>query len=83
MEVIRAADPGLSGVAMRGTRLPGGHPEGLLEALANLYRDFAADMRGEGGSLVPGIEDGLRGMALVATAVAASRDERGWVDFTV
>lgn len=83
MEVIRAADPGLSGVAMRGTRLPGGHPEGLLEALANLYRDFAADMRGEGGSLVPGIEDGLRGMALVAAAVAASRDERGWVDFTV
>ncbi|KQM18251.1 Gfo/Idh/MocA family protein [Novosphingobium sp. Leaf2] len=83
MEIIRAGDPGLSPLAMRGTRLPGGHPEGLLEALANLYRDFVADLKGEGGSLVPGIEDGLRGMALVATAVAASRDARGWIDLTV
>lgn len=83
MEVVRAADPGLSAVAMRGTRLPGGHPEGLLESLANLYRDFAMELRGEAGSLVPGVEDGLRGMALVAAAVEASREERGWIDFTV
>ncbi|PNU06745.1 oxidoreductase [Novosphingobium guangzhouense] len=83
MEIVRAGDPGLSEVARRGTRLPGGHPEGLLESLANLYRDFAMELRGQSGSLVPGAGDGLRGMALVAAAVAASRDERGWVDFTV
>ncbi|WP_404476251.1 Gfo/Idh/MocA family protein [Novosphingobium sp. BL-52-GroH] len=83
MEVVRAGDAGLSPVAMRGTRLPGGHPEGLLEALANLYRDFAGTLRGEAGSLVPGVDEGLRGMALVATAVVASRDGRGWVDFEV
>lgn len=83
MEIVRAGDPSLSEVARRGTRLPGGHPEGLLESLANLYRDFAMQLRGQAGSLVPGVEDGLRGMALVAAAVAASRDERGWVDFTV
>lgn len=83
LEIVRAADPGLSAITMRGTRLPGGHPEGLLEAMANLYRDFALQLRGEPGSLVPGVKDGLRGMALVSAAVAASRNESGWVDFTV
>ena len=51
-----------------------------LEAFANLYRDFAAVLRGEPAPLLPGIDAGLRGMAFIATAVAASRDGQGWVD---
>jgi hypothetical protein len=50
-----------------------------VEAFANLYRDFAdaiAERRSDAG-LVPGIADGVRGMAFVETAVAASG--RGWV----
>jgi predicted dehydrogenase len=80
-ELIRAGTT-IGGDAQRASRTPGGHPEGYLEAFANLYRDFANQLRGEPGSLVPGIADGLRGMAFVATAVAASRDVRGWVDLT-
>lgn len=81
-ELVRAGTL-IGGDAQRASRTPGGHPEGYLEAFANLYRDFARQLRGETGSLIPGIEDGLRGMAFVATAVAASRDESGWVDLKI
>jgi predicted dehydrogenase len=82
-ELVQAGDPGLGAAAQRATRTPGGHPEGYLEAFANLYRDFAALLRGEGGGLIPGIDAGLRGMALIETALRASAAGAGWVDFTV
>jgi predicted dehydrogenase len=80
-ELIQTGDQGLSADAQRATRTPGGHPEGYLEAFANLYRDFARRIRGEDAPLLPGIDDAMRGMALIDLAVKASRDERGWVEF--
>lgn len=82
-ELVRAGDASLEQDAKAVTRTPGGHPEGYLEAFANLYRDFARQLRGEPGSLLPGIDDGLRGMAFIDTAVRASREETGWVELTV
>jgi len=82
-ELVQAGDPALGADAQWASRTPGGHPEGYLEAFANLYRDFARLLRGEEGALIPGIEDGLRGMALIESAVAASAAGAGWVDFTV
>lgn len=81
--LIERGDPGLGFDAKNATRTPGGHPEGYIEAFANLYRDFARTLRCEEGSLVPGIEEGLRGMAFVARAVSASRDGLGWVKLEV
>jgi len=82
-EIVRAGDASLGADARARTRTPGGHPEGYLEAFANLYRDFAGLLRGEAAPLLPGAADGLRGMAFIETAVAASRDESGWVDLTI
>jgi predicted dehydrogenase len=82
-EIVRAGDASLGADARAATRTPGGHPEGYLEAFANLYRDFAKQLRGESAPLLPGVEDGLRGMAFVTTAVAASREPAGWVPLTV
>lgn len=81
--ILRTGDMGLSEAAQAATRLPGGHPEGYLEAFANLYRDFARELRNEPGSLLPGIADGLRGMALIDLSVTASRDRAGWIPFEV
>lgn len=81
-ELVRAGDPQLSVPVSRLIRTPGGHPEGYLEAFANLYRDFAKQLRGESGSLLPGAADGLRGMSFIDTAVRASTREEGWVDLT-
>lgn len=78
-EVIHAGSGQLGPDAVARTRTPAGHPEGYLEAFANLYRDFAALLRGEAAPLLPGVAEGLRGMAFIATAVAASREGAGWV----
>jgi len=82
-EIVQAGDASLGTDAATGFRAPGGHPEGYLEAFANLYRDFAKVLRGTAAPLLPGISDGLRGMALIETAVHASHDQRGWVDLIV
>lgn len=78
-EIVRSGTDAVGIDAASRTRTPGGHPEGYLEAFANLYRDFAALLRGGEAPLLPGIETGLRGMAFIATAVEASRTRAGWV----
>lgn len=68
------------------TRLPAGHPEGYLEAFANLYRNFAGQIQCRlNGSAptdvmldVPTIEDGIRGMKFI-DAVVKSSQERRWL----
>jgi len=68
------------------TRIPGGHPEGYLEAFANLYRDFADMIEAHGNndtatmtaSLVPDIHAGVRGVEFVEAAVASADDGNTW-----
>lgn len=82
-EIVQAGDASLGGEAAAGLRTPGGHPEGYLEAFANLYRDFATLVRGGPAPLLPGIAEGLRGMALIETSVHTSREESGWVQLAI
>ncbi len=82
-EIVHAGGTQLGPDAAARTRTPTGHPEGYLEAFANIYRDFAAVLRGEPAPLLPGIDDALRGMTFIDTAINASREESGWVALTV
>jgi hypothetical protein len=64
--------------------MPAGHPEGYLEAFANIYRSFIEDVRrvGLGQAPVreyPGVQDGLRGLRFIAQAVASSRAGSVWL----
>jgi len=65
-------------------RTPGGHPEGYLEAFANIYAAFGRAIRGEaadGGE--PGyatMEDTLAGMRFIAASLASSRAGAAWVN---
>jgi len=84
VQLIRAGRgmPQLDAEANRRCRLPGGHPEGYLEAMANLYSDFAAAIRaGERGQPtgVPGIAAGLRGMAFIETVAASGNSDSKWL----
>lgn len=81
-EIVRAGDASLGAWATLRSRTPGGHPEGYLEAFANIYRDFAAVLRSEDAPLLQGAHEGLRSMAFIDTAVTASAAEAGWTDFT-
>lgn len=62
------------------SRTPPGHPEGYLEGFANLYADIAAIINGDVSRLdrVPGLEDGLSGMAFIAAAQASSARDGAW-----
>lgn len=82
-EIVHAGGAQLGPAAAARSRTPAGHPEGYLEAFANLYRDFAAQLRGEAAPLLPGIAEGLRSMIFIATAVSASRDRSGWVSLDI
>jgi predicted dehydrogenase len=71
--------------ANRGTRTPPGHPEGYLEAFANIYRHFIDDIRRTRGGEAPlrdypTAQAGLRGLRFVAKAVESSRRESQWVE---
>jgi predicted dehydrogenase len=84
VQLLRAGrgQPGLGIEALRRCRLPAGHPEGYLEAMANLYSDFAvAIRRGERGTPtgVPGIAAGLRGMAFIETISSSGQTDQKWL----
>ena len=53
-------------------RVPAGHPEGFIEALAELYRDTADTLAGKGSGLLPSARDGVEGLRFVTAAVASS-----------
>ena len=69
------------------TRIPGGHPEGFLEAFANLYRDFADQIEAFNAQgtandidlLVPSVTEGVKGVVFVEKAVASSENGSVWV----
>ena len=67
------------------TRLPQGHPEGFIEAFAQLYRDFALDVRehqpgpSTQGPRVPGLAEGIRSLAFIEAALKSNERNSAWV----
>ncbi len=81
----------LSPMATHNCRTPAGHPEGYLEAFANIYRNFALTLgcKMDGKTPTdemldfPGIEDGLRGMAFIDNVVASSQSDKKWTPYVI
>ena len=62
-------------------RIPGGHPEGYLEAFATLYSQFAEIIRGNGkpyAGLLPTLADGVEGVEFITAAIASSKADGKW-----
>ena len=87
-EIIRRPGPGGNSPAAHASRIPAGHPEGYLEAFAQLYTDLAEQIiaRREGRSpspaslLLPNVEDGVEGMRFIAATLESGRRNAAWVD---
>lgn len=85
-EIIRTGMGYLSQDAKNFTRTPAGHPEGYLEAFANIYRAFTKAVRDyKPGSKLnikdydfPGVDDGVHGMSFVQTVVESSKSTQKW-----
>ena len=89
VEVLRTGGSGLYPVATAHARIPAGHPEGYLEAFANIYRNFArciqARLDGKEVNPVyrdfPTVSDGVRGMRFIEKVVESGKSESKWVRF--
>ncbi|MEJ1241893.1 Gfo/Idh/MocA family oxidoreductase [Chryseolinea sp. T2] len=85
-EIIRTGMGYISQDAKNFTRTPAGHPEGYLEAFANIYRAFTKAVRDykPGVKLntkdydFPGVDDGVHGMSFVQTVVESSKSNQKW-----
>lgn len=86
VQILRAGTEYLSETAQKNTRLPAGHPEGYIEAFANIYNAFYNAVNDhQSGSLkpleeydFPDVEDGVRGMAFVSAMIASGKSEQKW-----
>ena len=89
--LLRAGVALQSSAAQHALRTPAGHPEGYLEAFANIYVNFAkqieAKKSGNAASNeafdVPGIKQAIRGMAFIENAVTASTKDTKWQPFNI
>lgn len=85
-EILRTGMSYLSDVAKKATRVPAGHPEGYLEAFANIYLAFARAVKDyRPGKKIdalkydfPDVEDGVRGMAFIEAMVKSSDSKQKW-----
>jgi predicted dehydrogenase len=83
---INRAGPAVLPVAVHASRLPAGHPEGYLEAFAQLYTDLAeqisAHIAGRSAApsslLVPNVEDGVAGIRFISAVLESSRRNSAW-----
>ncbi len=74
--------------AKHASRVPSGHPEGYLEAFAQLYTDIAEQISAhEAGRpaakeslLVPTVDDGVAGVKFIAAVLASSKQNAAWTN---
>lgn len=84
-ETVRAGGPGLADSTLNLLRTPAGHPEGYIEAFANLYRAFARRIADGVDGLVsfPSVDAGLRTMAFVEAVIANDASDTKWTTLVV
>ena len=88
-QVYRRGNGYITGVAAEHTRIPFGHPEGFIEAFANVYNcasvaikdEIAGKFPRKSGYDFPDIRDGIIGMAFIETVVKSSKSKEKWVKF--
>ena len=90
-EIYRTGMGYLSDAAKKAARVPSGHPEGYLEAFANIYMAFARELNdyktrkkiSAAKYDFPDVEDGVRGMAFVEAMVKSSASKQKWTKIKV
>lgn len=90
-EIYRAGTGYADSSAKHNARTPAGHPEGYLEAFANLYRNFISTIRARANGQTasdemldfPSVVEGVRGMAFIEHVIASGQSEQKWIDFTI
>ncbi|WP_026905365.1 Gfo/Idh/MocA family protein [Pedobacter glucosidilyticus] len=88
-QTFRTGGAYVSSFASHNTRTPAGHPEGYLEAFANLYRNFALTVLAEMNQQQPAAEaldypsvtEGVRGMTFIEKVIESGKSSQKWINF--
>jgi predicted dehydrogenase len=87
MEIRRTGIMPFSDVSANHMRVPPGHPEGYIEAFANIYRNFAMAINNlnngktpEPGYDFPGIDEGVRGMEFIYKVIESGQSKTKWLE---
>jgi predicted dehydrogenase len=84
-KILRAGNGYLSSFAQHNCRTPAGHPEGYLEAFANLYKNIALHILHKENATAemkdyPGINDGIRGMLFIEKVIESGKIKEKWIE---
>lgn len=90
-QIYRAGNGYLDEIAKKNCRTPGGHPEGYLEAFANIYRNFAWALNAKLNDQhissqdydFPTVDDGVRGMAFIENVIASGQSDQKWWNYVI
>jgi len=82
LQVLKPGHPYNSKISLDGTKLPAGHPEGIFDAMGNIYKGVARAIRGEKNEKCefPTIEEGVRGMDFIEKAVKSNDNGNIWLE---
>ena len=82
LQVLKPGHPYNSKISLDGTKLPAGHPEGIFDAMGNIYKGVARAIRGEKNEKCefPTIEEGVRGMDFIEKAVKSNENGNIWLE---
>lgn len=80
MKTLKPGNVYNSKLSLDGTKLPPGHPEGIFDAMGNIYKGFAKAIRNQpyDSAEFPSMRDGVRGMNFIETSVASHREGNIW-----
>ncbi|MGB3463791.1 MAG: Gfo/Idh/MocA family oxidoreductase [Cyclobacteriaceae bacterium] len=67
--------------AKESTKIAPGHPEGLFDAMGNIYKGAASAIRKEvyRPGAFPTIQDGVRGMKFIESVVESGKSDNTWI----
>ncbi|MFZ9046094.1 MAG: Gfo/Idh/MocA family protein [Cyclobacteriaceae bacterium] len=80
MQVYKPGNPYTSDFEKKSVKLPSGHPEGIFDAMGNIYNGVAAAIREEDhfDGAYPKIIDGVRGMRFIEAALKSNAKGQVW-----
>ena len=82
LQVLKPGHLYNSKISLDGTKLPAGHPEGIFDAMGNIYKGIARQINGEVVKKreYPTIDEGIRGMEFIETAVRSNNEGNIWLE---
>jgi predicted dehydrogenase len=80
MQLLKPGNAYNSKISLDGTKLPAGHPEGIFDAMANIYLGMAKAIRNQSyeSAEFPNLNAGIRGMKFIEKCIASHKNGNVW-----